>query len=128
MKPDTLDYILGLCTLGTLAWSLWSGKQRKLMTSIAEALMGRSEQKDRAGKVFRPAEPGLVHRVGTLEQAIGVLANQETRLARLESNDSSNHGRLTALEDAAVERVATKVESIAAWQAMEAAHNSPPPE
>lgn len=111
MKPDTLDYILGLIALGTFVWTIWNGKQRKLMTSIAEALMGREEQKDRAGKTFRPGEPGLVHRVGTLEEAVKVLANQESRLARLEAIESQQDARIEALETSQYERLAAKVES-----------------
>lgn len=111
MTSEALNYILGLTALATFVWSVWSGKQRKLMTAIAEALMGRGEEKDRAGRTFRPAEPGLVARVGTLEEAVKVLANQESRLARLEGNDTRQDARLDTLETAQVERLAAKVES-----------------
>lgn len=85
-----------------------------------DALVGREAIIDRAsGREVAPAIPGIGHRMATVEQALTTLVNNEARLSALEHD-------VAELKDARIERALTKVESIAAFDAIAKAHDAQP--
>ncbi len=82
---------------------------------IRDSILGRPATVDTiTGKELAPALPGIGQRMDTVERAVIALADQHLKL-------DDHEGRIKALEDAAVERVVSRVESAQAWSAMEAA-------
>lgn len=90
------------------------------VSDMADAILGKPETKDRAGKVSTPAVPGLVHRTAVLEQAVETLtkvvadqASYNERLTRVEQKQITHGVRITSLERGEAERVAIREESAA---------------
>ena len=107
---------------GVLGW--WWRKQpereaaRARNAAVADAILGEEAVRDRSGEVIQPSRPGLVHRVGTVEEAVikmGDLAGLITEaLRRIDTIDS----RVQVLEHAAMEKIVTKAESAAMWKVL----------
>lgn len=101
-----------------------------------DALVGREAVVDSiTGKVLAPALPGIGVRMETNEQQLSVLTEAVATLAsstaRLDDHDKRIEAqdlRIAALETGYGERVVTRLESTAAWRAVEAVANSTPPE
>lgn len=105
------------------------------LVKAKDSIIGRPAIVDSiTGRVLAPELPGIGQRIESVER------NQvETRDALrhiatlLESQQAQDHrlneheSRLSRLEEAVVERVATKVESMAAWQAVAKVAESIPP-
>jgi len=135
-----IDTALALGALVGLiaAWLRWVRprirKTKATMTAATDAIVGRPAVLDSiTGEERVPALPGIGVRMAHQEQQMELLAitvtklvDQQTHQLALEQRVSAHDKRLEALEEAAVERIFTKSESIAAWQAMKAAHNAPP--
>ena len=106
-------------TLGVLGamYGLWRRVRpvvRRLGAGL-DALVGREAVTDRAGREIEPAQPGLVHRTTTLEQAVATLVDQDARIKHIEDD----HGaRIQKLEDARLDRLITQAESAQAWRAI----------
>lgn len=90
----------------------------KTLGAIAEALFGTPTTRDRSGAVMEEGQPGLVHRVAQVEEAvvefrhvIGLLTETQKRIDLLD-------GRVTELERARVERIVTQAESAHMWRAV----------
>lgn len=107
---------------GVLGW--WWRKQpereeeRRRNAAVADAILGEPEVMDRSGEQIQPPRPGLVHRVGTVEEAVikmGDLASLITEaLKRIDGIDA----RVRVLEHSTVERIVARAESAAMWQAV----------
>jgi hypothetical protein len=120
---DSVNYtlaILGIVGLFVGWWRGWweSPRRREARArdkAVAEAILGEPAVHDLAGKIIAPAQPGLVARTSTLEQAVSTLVDQDARIKYLETN----HGaRIKALEDARVERLVSQAESAHMWRAV----------
>jgi hypothetical protein len=122
----TTGLALSVCALlailgGWLKWvrPRWH-KVKNDALGARDALVGREAIIDRAsGLEVSPAIPGIGTRMATVEQALITLVDNEQRLTALE-------GDVADLKAASVERTVTKIESIAAWDAMSKAHDAQP--
>lgn len=116
--------VLGILAIVVPVWIKWGlPKWRSFkhdVTAGRDALVGRDAICDPiSGTQLAPALPGIGKRMETIEGALVVLAEQQVTL--------SDHAmRLGKLETAAVERIAARVETGAAYSAMEAAFRSQP--
>lgn len=89
-----------------------------------DTLVGRAPVVDSiTGKELAPAVPGIGQRIGSLETAIVTIAQNQHDLAQIREDVNLHDVRLQKLEEAAVERVFTRADSLAAWRAMEAVAN-----
>lgn len=117
MVPDILPaagVAVGILGAAYGTWRRFRPSVRRATAAI-DALVGKEAVTDRSGKEIEPAQPGLVHRTTTLEQAVATLVNQDERIKHLEND----HGaRLKALEDARVERLVNQAESAHMWRAV----------
>lgn len=99
-----------------------------------DSLLGREEVRDSiTGEVKIPALPGIGVRMDSQERQMAVITEAVAKIAeshiRLEQHDtaiSDLSGRVSKLEQAAVERIVNRQESAAAFRAIEAAHKSTP--
>lgn len=96
--------------------------------AVRDAILGRDAILDSiTGEQLAPAQKGLGPRTAELERgmellsiAVTKLADQNTALISVTRDVSDLQTRVGRLEAASVERVVTKVESTAAWSAVEA--------
>lgn len=121
-----------LLILGAIgSWVKW-GRPRfrsavRELVKFRDSVNGRDPIIDSiTGKQIEPAVPGIGVRMEHQEQqmqlltdAVAKIANSHERLERLE-------GRVSVLENAAVERVVNRVESAQAYAAIEAVAKSQP--
>lgn len=115
-------------------WPRWRAFWNKV-GGVSDAILGREAIVDRiTGKELVPAQPGLGVRQAKQEQQMELLTvtvtklvDQQDYLQALSRVVDGHHDRLTALEEAAVERVVSKVESAHMFQAMDTAMKSTPP-
>lgn len=144
---DTLSKaLIGVMTLGAMMFGFFRWVHpgwRTLMSDARagrDALVGRDAVYDSiTGKELSPALPGIGVRQDRTETAVALLTDAVAQLARttlrLDDLDlrvrhiEDDHGsRLRVLEEAHVERVITRAESAAAWQAVEAVAKATPPD
>lgn len=106
----TLDlvYAATLVTLVGGGISIWVFVRPafKRSRAVADAILGEESVHDRAGKEIQPARPGLVSRVGSVEHAVALLVETNTRL-------DNHEGRIKTLELSAVERIVMHAENAA---------------
>lgn len=82
--------------------------------AIRDAILGRDAIHDSiTGEERVPALPGIGMRMATVEQALVTLADVHVKM-----ND--HESRLQALESGALERIAARADSVAAFKAIEA--------
>ena len=133
---------LGLVALVTAVagWVRWARPrmQQRERDRIAQrdALIGRPPVYDSiTRKEISPALPGIGQRMASMESVVSDLVRSNLRHEAHElqlqshADQLATHEREIAdLQQARVERVVTKAESIAAYKAMEAAANATPDE
>lgn len=126
---------LSVCALLAVvaSWMKWIRphirKTREDGVAIRDAILGRDPIIDSiTKKEIAPALPGIGQRMATVEQALVTFAQNQHDLEELRSRVDGHDARIEALETGTVERVVTKVESAAAWRAMEAAVLATPDE
>lgn len=126
MSPDAwIAVIVGTCTLlGIIAgWVRWLRpryrKARRTASAITETLVGRDAIIDPAtGRELVPSQPGLGVRMAAMEEAIVRLSHMDSRVTTVEQATADNQRRITALEEARIERIVTQAESAQAWRAV----------
>lgn len=137
------DYTrIALAVAGLLAalvgWMRWVRPRwrrfRADSSDARDALIGRPAVRDSiTGKELSPALPGIGSRMAVQEAQMQVMAQAVARLA--ESHDRLNDHqeqlddhqlRIATLEQGAAERIVSRVDSIAAWEAMQAAVEANP--
>ncbi len=128
---DSVNYTLAILGIVGVILGWWSTAKKKAKVEQEEheaelakqaierarrekadnAILGESEIRDASGAILQPAKPGLVARTATLEQAVGVLVDQDSRLkkieriqARHESDHDTYDSTLAALIGATYER------------------------
>lgn len=123
MSAELLAWFLGggcaLLGAGIGAWFRFGPGAR--VGAVADAILGSPVIRDRHGGVIDNGQPGLVQRVGTLEDAIKLLVDQDFRLTVLENGHIDHENRiintetgLSSLLLSAAERTAMHQESTAA--------------
>lgn len=126
-----MGLVVLLAAIGS--WVRWlRPRVRKIgreVTGVRDSILGREAIHDSiTGKEIAPALPGVGVRLAENERHLSVLSDAVAKIAdshvRLEDHES----RIQKLEEAAVERVVGKAESIAAYRAIEAAAQASPPE
>jgi hypothetical protein len=101
---------------------------RSRAVGALDALVGRDAVHDSiTGREIAPALPGIGTRMETVERAVAHIAelldsqrSQDQEIANLRADFGRLDARVSALEGGAIERVATKAESVAAFRAIEA--------
>lgn len=95
--------------------------------SAKDSLLGREAVVDSiTGREVLPALPGVGVRLDTQERHLAAIEKALTTLAADSAQLANHEERIRALEVAAIERVAARAESVAAWRAVEAvAANEP---
>lgn len=110
---DLLAYLLGggciLLGAGIGAWFRFGPGAR--VGAVADAILGSPEVKDRRGGTLDPGNPGLVHRVAQVEEAVVEFRHMTGLLTEvLKRTDVLEH-KVNLLELAATERVASHLEN-----------------
>lgn len=113
--------ILGVFTVGVgLWWQLRRDRKAELERSAAEreraeagwdAILGKSAVTDRAGSEIEPAQPGLVHRVAQVEEAVIDLRNLVAGQNALERLVERHATRLDGHDDLFAQLIAEKFDS-----------------
>lgn len=120
-----LAVALSSVTLAGLVAKRFGPKYRHAKTSVVAGwaqLFGTEEVRHKVtGKVLVPAQPGVGVQVAELSVAV-------TKLVELHATTAAHDQRLSAVEadvdtlkSAALERIASKVDSIRGWEAIQAA-------
>ena len=112
---------------------VWKSLRRDFIAG-RDALVGREEiVHPETGRVVVPAVPGIGTRMANVEEAIVAIARHQADIADLKVNDARHDATLAkhaediaALKLAQVERIVSKAESTAAFQAMEAVARAQP--
>lgn len=117
-----------------VAWLRWVRPKLRRGTeevvAVRDAILGREALRDSiTGREIQPALPGMGVRMAHQEEQsrdqraqLQILTDAVTKIADSHELLNNIERRVAALEDAAVERVVTKVESAEAWRAIAAAH------
>lgn len=115
-----LNWILAVFAIIGMVYAGWRTVRPavRLVMAAIEAILGTEPVKDRGGKVIAPAQPGLVHRVTSVEEAVVEFRHMVGLLTEVQGRLDRHDERLRAIELASVERIVTKAESAAAWQAI----------
>lgn len=87
-------------------------------TAALDALVGKEAVTDRSGKEIEPAQPGLVHRVATVEEAVVEIRHVVELWTETQRRLDQHDGRIKALEDSRIERLVTQAESAHMWRAV----------
>lgn len=132
MNPEqapigTLIVAASVAGASAIVW-LWPRLVR-FFTSLErmfETINGRPAEIDKAGRESSPAIPSLSVQIADLKQAVSDQAEQNTRIAAMETTLAEHGKRLVALEDGAqLERLAARADSHQAFKAIEAIANQP---
>lgn len=116
----SLEWFVGggalLLGAGIGAWFRFGPGAR--VGAVADAILGTPAIKDRQGGTLDPGNPGLVHRVAQVEEAVvefrhmvGLLTETQKRLDLIDN-------RVGVLEEARLERIVTQAESAQMWRAV----------
>jgi hypothetical protein len=142
--PDLNPIAAAIITLGAvcgviaafLKWvrPKWRNARAKWIRMV-DSIAGRDAIIDSiTGEEKVPALPGIGVRMAAVERhgemlavAVQKLVDQQVHQEKMERRVDEIEGRVEKLELGTAERVVTKVESIAAYRAMEQALNSDPP-
>ncbi len=133
--------VLALCTLIGVVFGYlrvirprWRNARARVAGAL-DALVGRDAIVDSiTDRVLAPALPGIGVRMETVERAVAHIAqlldsqqSQDVEIAEIRAELLLLADRVRQLEEGAIERVATKAESISAFRAIEAVAKSTEP-
>lgn len=99
------------------AWRRFRPGVRRANAAL-DAIIGREAVTDRSGKVIEPGQPGLVHRVATVEEAVVEIKHVVALWSETQRTLTDHASRIKALEDARVERLVSQAESAHMWRAV----------
>lgn len=83
-----------------------------------DAIIGKEAVTDRSGQVLEPAQPGLTHRVATVEEAVVEFRHMVGLLTETQHAITSLDARVKSLEDGRIEKVIAQAESAQMWRAV----------
>lgn len=109
--------VVGLIGAGYGAWRHYRPSARRASAAL-DAIIGKEAVTDRAGNLIEPAQPGLVHRVATVEEAVVELRHVTALYIETQKRIDHQDIRIKALEDARIERLVTQAESAQMWRAV----------
>lgn len=109
--------VIGIVTAASGAWLYFRPGIRRAR-AVADAILGEQAQLDRNNNVITPGQPGLVHRVTSVELAIGEFRHMVGLLTEVQGRLDRHEERLHAIELSSVERIVTKAESAEMWRAV----------
>lgn len=130
---DSVNYtlaIFGIVTMGVGWWRGWfespaKRKKREQDKAVADAILGEPPIKDRNETVITPGQPGLVHRVATVEEAVvefrhlvGIVTETQHMVTEVRQEMGQIIGRIQNLEDIRVDKLIGQVESAHMWRAV----------
>ena len=125
--------IVALCTLGGIALAFLRWGRPRLRNiwrkggAVVATLIGTDEVRHKiTGEIIQPAQPGVGVQVAELSRAVTKLVDQQAHTEALQGQVHDLDRRVTTLEEAREERLASYEDSTAAWGAIAAAHNSTP--
>lgn len=87
-------------------------------SAAIDALVGREAVTDRSGNVIEAAQPGLVHRVATVEEAVVEIRHVVALWTETQHTLTDHGARIKALEDSRLEKLITRAESAQMWRAV----------
>lgn len=118
--PDVLPGALTVVALIGALYATWRRVRpvTRRMGAGLDAIIGREAVTDRAGREIEPAQPGLVHRVATVEEAVVEFRHMVGLLTEVQHTLTDHGARIKALEDARLERIVTQAASAQAWRAV----------
>ena len=99
------------------AWRHFRPGMRRAEAAL-DAIIGREAVTDRSGKVIEPGQPGLVHRVATVEEAVVEIKHVVALWSETQRVLTDHASRIKALEDSRVERLVSQAESAHMWRAV----------
>jgi hypothetical protein len=120
MLPDLLPaagVAVGIVGAAYGTWRRFRPGVRRATAAI-DALVGKEAVTDRSGNVIEAAQPGLVHRVATVEEAVVEIRHVVELWTETQRRLDQHDGRIKALEDARVERLVSQAESAHMWRAV----------
>lgn len=101
---------------------------RQEVIAVKTALIGRDEIRDPVtNELLSPAQEGIGVRQARTEGQMAILTDAVAKIADSHQRLENHEGRIKALEEAAVERVVSRVESAQMFQAMDSAIRATPP-
>jgi hypothetical protein len=109
--------VVGLIGAAYGAWRRFRPGVKRASAAL-DAIIGKEAVTDRSGQVMEPSQPGLVHRVATVEEAVVEFRHMVGLLTETQHTLTDHGARLKALEDARVERLVSQAESAHMWRAV----------
>lgn len=104
-------------------------KAARQVVAVRDSILGREAYMDSiTGREIEPALPGVGVRLAAQEVQMTALTTAVTKVAESQARLENHEERISALEAGAYERIANKAESVAAFQAIEAALHANPEE
>lgn len=120
MNADTIAAaatIAGLLGAAYATWRRFRPSVRRASSAV-DALVGREAVTDRSGQIIEAAQPGLVHRVATVEEAVVEIRHVVALWTETQKRLDQHDGRIRQLEDSRLERLVTQAESAHMWRAV----------
>jgi hypothetical protein len=87
-------------------------------SSALDAIIGKEAVTDRSGQVIEPGQPGLVHRVATVEEAVVEIRHVVALWTETQHTLTEHASRIKALEDSRIDRLVAQAESAHMWRAV----------
>lgn len=110
-----IGLIGALLGVAVSALALWANVRPSLRrnSAVADAILGEEAVVDRSGQMIQPARPGLVHRVGTVEEAVLEFRRALTAYTELRGLYDSLERRVAVVENTHVKDIIVAAERAA---------------
>ena len=87
-------------------------------SAALDAIIGKPAITDRGGQIMEPAQPGLVHRVATVEEAVVEFRHMVGLLTETQHAITNLDSRVKSLEDGRLEKLVSHAEAAQMWRAV----------
>lgn len=123
---DSVNYTLAILGIIGFVVGWWRGwwesprrrQQRSQDRAVHDAILGEAVVRDRNEKVIRPGQPGLMHRVTKVEEAVVEFRHVVGLLTEVQKRLDIHDAAINALIAGSLERAATAMSSAALLQAV----------